>query len=48
MDNSTISKELAFRDMLTKMSIQPEYPDYSSADYWNKRYTNERGQSHEW
>ena len=47
-EKNVLAKELAFREMLYKMNVLPEYPDYSSSDYWNKRYTNERGQSNEW
>jgi len=45
---SLYTKEQAFREMLLQMNMSNEYPDYSSADYWNKRYQNEKGQTHEW
>jgi len=43
-----IAKEEALREMLYQMNIPSDYPDYSSPDYWNKRYSNEKGQTYEW
>ncbi len=48
-NNKTVfAKEEAFRQMLQKMNLPPEYPDYASPDYWNKRYLSEKGQAFDW
>jgi len=43
-----IVKEEAFRQMLQKMNLPLDYPDYASPEYWNKRYLSEKGQSFDW
>ena len=31
-----------------QLILPTEYPDYSSLDYWNARYLDERGQTYDW
>lgn len=30
------------------MGLPTEYPNYSSVDYWNNRYSLEQGEVNEW
>lgn len=30
------------------MGLPTEYPNYSSLDYWNNRYSSEKGEVCEW
>lgn len=41
-------KDFAFKEILKEMGLPLEYPDYSSIDYWNHRYSNQRNESFEW
>lgn len=46
--NEYIKKADFIRETLAGLGIDFDFPDYSQADYWNKRYSMQRNEVYEW
>lgn len=47
-NDSLEDKQLRLQQFLSSINLNIDYPDYSSYDYWNRRYLSEKGKSYDW
>eukprot|EP01017_Pseudomicrothorax_dubius_P014591 TRINITY_DN1701_c0_g1_i5.p2 TRINITY_DN1701_c0_g1~~TRINITY_DN1701_c0_g1_i5.p2 ORF type:complete len:128 (-),score=34.12 TRINITY_DN1701_c0_g1_i5:466-849(-) len=40
--------EEKMQSLLKELKLPPEYPDYSTAEYWNRRYFDQSDAAYEW
>ena len=45
-ETESIAGVVVFED--GEIRLPKQYPNYSSVDYWNRRYQEEQGQTYEW
>lgn len=48
LNDSLEDKQLRLQQFLASINLNVDYPDYSSYDYWNRRYLAEKGKSYDW
>jgi hypothetical protein len=41
-------KQIQLNEYFQSLNLNVQIPDYSSPDYWNRRYEVEKGKSYEW